>query len=80
MINYFVEKDISVMFSLDGPANIHDKYRHFAGNDIGSYDKLMENVYLIQKKYQEYFLQKVSFNTVLDAKNDFSCVNEFVGR
>lgn len=78
IIDYVVSKDISIMFSLDGPANIHDRYRRFTKDNSGSYDKLMNAVYLIQKLYPDYFIKKISFNTVLDSKNNFSCVNEFV--
>ncbi len=78
IIDYLVDKNFELMFSLDGPANIHNLHRRFTSDNMGSYDKLMEAVNQIRQKYPDYFSRKVSFNTVLNAENDFSCINEFV--
>ncbi len=76
-IEYFEAHDISMTISLDGPKEVHDKNRRFAGNDTGTFDRIMENLDMIKAKFPEYLKNKVNFNVVMDPENDFSCANEF---
>lgn len=76
--DFLVRNNISVMFSLDGPESVHDFHRKFAKNGEGSFQTLKRNVLHLQKRYPEYFKKNVQFNSVLDQRNDFNCVNHFV--
>lgn len=78
ILEYFVMHSISIMLSLDGPIEIHDKNRRTADGNNGSFEMMINNVEMIKKKYPNYFIEHVSFNTVIDPANDFSCVNNFI--
>lgn len=76
IVEFLQMHDISLTISLDGPKHIHNKNRRFAGNNEGSFEKVIENLELLRSKYPEYF-KKVGFSIVLDPENGFSCINEF---
>lgn len=73
-----VANEISVMFSLDGPEPIHDYHRKYAKDGKGSFETLKKNVIRLRERYPDYFAKHVNFNTVLDQRRDFSCVDDFV--
>lgn len=76
-ITAFLEANkVSLLISLDGPKEIHDKNRKFAGSGCGTFDKVMENLEKIRKKFPQYF-KKIGFSVVIDPQIDFSCVNKF---
>lgn len=77
IIEYFIEHDLALIISLDGPKEIHDTNRTFAGTGCGSFDKVMTNLENIKSKYPDYF-NKILYMTVLNQNNDFSCINTFV--
>ena len=76
VVEYFSLHNISLVVSLDGPKDVHDKNRRFAGKDIGSFDTVIKNVEAIKKEFPEYS-KKIIFSIVIDPLNDFSCINEF---
>lgn len=76
VVEYLCLHNVSLVISLDGPKNVHDKNRIFAGKDIGSFDTVIKNVEDIKKEFPEYS-KKIIFSIVIDPLNDFSCVNEF---
>lgn len=78
MIQFFVAENVYIMFSLDGPPEIHDRNRRFASTNQGSFAKLYNNIRLIYNKYYKYYIDHVSFNAVVDTKNGFSLLNKFV--
>lgn len=78
IIDFLEEKQVFLTFSLDGPKEVHDKNRKFADGVTGSYEKLMENVKKVKERYPEYFRKRVSFNTVLDPQNDFTCATKHI--
>ena len=78
IISYFSANNVTTTISLDGPKQIHDKYRKFARSSEGSYEALMKNVLMIKNKYPDYYRDKLLFNAVLVPENSFSCINEFV--
>lgn len=73
---FLMEHDANIMISLDGPKDVHNKNRKFAVGGCGSFEKISGNLKYFKENYPEYF-KKVSFNCVLDGKNDFGCINEF---
>ncbi|QNU67842.1 Cys-rich peptide radical SAM maturase CcpM [Ruminiclostridium herbifermentans] len=76
VIKYLYENDIMLSISLDGPREIHNNHRKFAGSGEGSFDKIMENMENLKRKYPEYF-KNILFNVVVDPMADFKCISEF---
>ncbi len=76
IIKYLYENDIMLTISLDGPKEIHNKNRKFAGSGAGSFDTIMENMEILKEKYPQYF-QNIMFNVVMDPMADYKCISEF---
>ena len=76
IIEYFIEKNVKLTISLDGPKEIHDKYRRFAANGKGSFEVVFDNINILRKKYPEYF-NTIIFNMVVNPQNDFTYTNTF---
>lgn len=76
IMDFFVNNNFFVTISFDGPQSIQDKNRVLADGKEGSFDTVMKNVELFLKRYPD-FSWHVSFNSVLDPSNDFSCTNDF---
>lgn len=64
MIDFFAEHNFLLVISLDGPNDIHDRYRKNVGGE-STYSKIINNIKLIKKKYPLYFDEKVMFNAVM---------------
>ena len=71
---YYSEKnDISLMISLDGPKEIHDRNRVFE-NGSGTYDTVIETIERI-KKIAPKCVEKLYISMVVNPEEDFDCVN-----
>lgn len=79
IIEFFNKHNVLLMISLDGPEDIHDKNRKFAGTNTGSFKTILENLKMISEKFPEYFKNNVHYNTVLET-NNFSCVSKFLNK
>lgn len=77
IVEFFLENNVLMMFSLDGPKEIHDLSRRSSSNQ-GSFEKLLSNIKMIKEEYPEYFSKKVSFNTVLNPERSYSCVSDYI--
>ena len=55
IIDFLYKNNVLVSVSLDGPRNLHDRYRFFKGG-LPTYDCVIENLKKIYYKYPEYFL------------------------
>ena len=77
-IAFLAEKKVDLLISLDGPKEIHDTRRRFAGNNGGSYSVIMANVAKIKELYPEYYKDSVHFNAVSDTTQTFSCFSDFI--
>ncbi len=64
MWEYFHDKNISLLISVDGPPEVHDRYRVFP-NGGGSFWKIAQNLEWGQEKYPEYYERNVSFSITL---------------
>jgi uncharacterized protein len=73
---YLIDNNTSILVSLDGPKEIHDKNRKFAYDGSGSFDIVYENLDKIKIELPEYFT-KIRFNSVIDPANDCSKINNF---
>ena len=76
IIRFLCDNNISLTISLDGPQSIQDNSRVFAESGKGTFDIIMKNVDYIKENYPLY-MNNVSFNAVLDEKNDFQCSSNF---
>lgn len=76
IVEFLYKHDVALTISLDGPKEIHDNHRKLAFNNCGSFDNVFNNIMNIEKKFPEY-TKKLFFNAVIDAKNDFSCIDKF---
>lgn len=74
-VEYFMEKDIHVLLSLDGAREYHNANRVFP-NGEGSFDVIMEKLGAIKQKYPSFFA-KIGINSVISTDNDLSCTNNF---
>lgn len=78
-VQYLIDNNVSIIISLDGPKEIHDKNRKLASDGSGTFDKIYENLNKIKKELPDYY-QKLSFHSVIDPANDCSKINEFFSR
>jgi len=76
IIDFFIEHNISLSISVDGPKEIHNKNRKLA-NGCGSYETVHEKIRLIKEEYPEYYKEKVTFLMVLDPETNVGCLNQF---
>ena len=74
IMHFLADEDINLMISLDGPKEIHDRNRVFAGGG-GTFDTIMKNLERFKKIAPEYF-EHILFSMVMDPANDFDCINE----
>ncbi|GHV34160.1 radical SAM peptide maturase [Bacteroidia bacterium] len=74
-MDFIVEKDFSLLISIDGNSK-NNAYRvDKSGNAV--FDKIVKNIDLLQNNYPEYFLRKVNFNSVLHNKNSVEEIYRF---
>ena len=77
MMDFLVEHGFNVLFSFDGPEEIHDKNRKFKGNGKGTFGVVIPKLYEFKNKYPDFFETNVSVNTVLDSENSFLAVDRY---
>jgi len=69
MLDFFIEHDIYIMISLDGPKDVNDRYRRFK-NGKGTFKRIMKNLEFINKYNFNYYSNKVSISSVLSPPFD----------
>lgn len=75
-MDYLVEKEFSLLISLDGDEYAHS-YRVDHANK-NSYERVFKNILLLQKTYPDYFKKFVSFNSVLHNRNNVRGIRAFI--
>lgn len=74
-IDFFVQKEFNLLISLDGDEN-GDSYRvDYKGHT--SFQKVFSNLKKIAADYPEYFENHISFNAVLNNRNDYTSIYTF---
>ena len=76
-IDFLVAHKFNLLISLDGNEK-NNSYRIYNRKNKNSFQKVIENVDMIQKDYPEYFSECVSFNTVLHNRNSVKEIYEFI--
>ena len=74
IIQYFIQENIQLMVSIDGPESIHDSCRRFAANGEGTFKIVMEKLQYIKEHYPEY-MKSIHVSMVINPQNDFECIN-----
>ncbi|MBI5021172.1 MAG: radical SAM protein [Ignavibacteriales bacterium] len=77
IIKFLIEHKFTINISLDGPEHIHDRYRLTVGQHP-TYEKIIENIKLIQSIDMIYYRKKVGFLPTMAPPYDlFAIVNYF---
>ena len=76
-IEFLVANKFDLFISLDGNLENHG-YRVFKNNKKNSFEKLIENIDLIQRDYYDYFVNHVKFLSVLHNRNSVKDIFEFI--
>ena len=77
IVKTFVDHSVSLLISLDGPPEIHNKNRGFEKGEGNPHEIILNNLRRIKDQYPAYYKEHVSFNTVLDGRNGFADINEY---
>jgi uncharacterized protein len=75
-MDFLVENNFLTLISMDG-----NEYNHGYRVDINgknSFDRVIENVNLLQKSYPDYFKKSVNFNAVLHNRNTVAGIYDFI--
>lgn len=73
---FLAEHKFNLTVSLDGPSDIQNKNRIFAGSNKGTFDTVMRNLEMVKTYYPD-FIKHITFNAVIDLKQDVSCTSRF---
>lgn len=73
---FLYKHDVVLTISLDGPEEIHDSHRKLALNNSGSFNKVINNIISLRENFPDY-IDKISFNAVIDPQSDFSSIDKF---
>ncbi len=76
-IHFIVENNFELLISLDGNEEGHS-YRVFAKNNENSFQKVIDNIDMIQRDYPDYFVSNVEFNAVLNNRNSVKKIYSFI--
>jgi len=76
MIKYFVENEVTISVSIDGPQQDHDRHR-VSSDGQGTFNKVMERLRRIKRTDPEYYERHVLFNCVFSPASDLLNLNEF---
>lgn len=76
IIKFFIENNVTLSISLDGPEELHDRYRVFPDNE-GSFKKIIEGVRKIIEISPEYFDTSVNFYCTLASGGEVKEVHNF---
>lgn len=74
VVDFLVEHDVSLLVSLDGPQETHDKNRVTKAG-YGTYKVIIRNLRRIAERYPEYY-KKLRINMVVDPRGDFSIMKD----
>lgn len=67
--DFFDKHNIKTMISLDGPQNIHDRFRVFGENRLGSFEIIKENIKRIKIENPDYY-KTLLIHSVVNPDND----------
>lgn len=74
IISFLEEHNFELLISIDGTKKAHDRNRKFAATGKGTFDSIEKNLRAVYKNHKDYFMKKVSVNSVMDPRfpgNDY---------
>ncbi len=74
--DYLSENNFDLLISLDGNENNHSFRKYKNGNS--SFNDVIKNIDLLQKRYPKYFETNVSFNSVIHKNNSYFDADSFI--
>lgn len=78
-IKFLAENDFSLLVSIDGPRDIHDRFRVFK-NGRGTWDCITRNLKQMKAQYPDYYREKVGFNIIFTPYSNPDAIREFISR
>ncbi|MGO8930642.1 MAG: radical SAM protein [Limisphaerales bacterium] len=75
--DFLVSNDFKLLVSLDGPPNLHDRYRRFVSG-AGTFDTIMRNLTYLEGLSPIWYRQNVGFNMLLAPQYDYDGFAAFV--
>lgn len=72
----WIDNDFKIMVSLDGPKEMHDRYR-LNGANRGSFDKIAQNLKKLRDMSPDYYRNNLKFSVVLSPPYDYEDLNDF---
>jgi len=76
IVSFFLDYNVALTISLDGPKEIQDKNRRFI-NNCGTFDVVYNNLKSLTQKFPE-LKRRLNFNMVIDPTIQLNCLNDFV--
>jgi len=76
IIDFLVQHDIHISISLDGPQDIHDRYRRFRNNKP-TFETIFNNLIHLKKRFPGYFAKRISIIGVLTPPLDMKRISDF---
>jgi len=77
MLEFFVEYGLFANISLDGPQNVHDKYR-VTKNGQPTYAKIMKNIKALDNLNPGYVPTHIGLNATCNDSNDFPLIVDYL--
>lgn len=76
LATYLIDRDIGLQVSIDGPAEIHDRYRADA-RGCGSFSAMRGNLEKLRDMNSDYFARRVRSAVTLNGNSDLVAINKF---
>lgn len=76
IMDYLVDHKFNLLVSLDGPKEVHDRYRVDPQNR-GTWDRVMQNLELLREKSRDYFENHVSVSAVIASSRKITQIQKF---
>ena len=76
IIKFLAENHFRLTISVDGPKDVHDKYRRFAANGLGTFDLIYDNLKRIRDQ-DSTFYKTIMINSVVDRDSEISDIESF---
>lgn len=76
-VDFLVANKFRLLISLDGN-EINNSYRVFKKNKKNSFQKVIDNIDMIQKNHTKYFDSHIMFNAVLHNQNSVKDIYEYI--
>jgi uncharacterized protein len=74
---FLVAHDVTITVSLDGPKELHDRYRRdIAGR--GTFDRVYQNLVALRQAHPEFYRNNIEFNCVMAPPYDYEETDRFI--